>query len=220
MLKKLDWDKPSQRTDSMDAFMGQVQKNPLQAATKCRKEFEKVDAGYHQRLYQILAKGYAIAEHLKEDQNAWKKFIKDSFWNSWTKRPTEKNQDKALNYMMFFLVGAVPDTPLYNRAYKYGRALEPYMEEELSPDEVAAKIEEDGGIEELYEQVKAEARKERQNQGDDEDEGEASEVAEDGDAEEDEDEPPALQVEMDSETLEKVLGLRVGRKAQITVKRL
>jgi hypothetical protein len=55
--------------------------------------------------------------------------------------------------VMLYVYDAVSDQA-YDRAYKYARALEPYLAKNIKPKKVRALIESDGGLEKLYDRAK------------------------------------------------------------------
>jgi hypothetical protein len=105
---------------------------PLAIAGRCRSEMERLETGYHQRLYDIVAVAYAAAWNFRKSPREWKKFLANQFWKK-AKRPKgDKGVREELHRVMMYVCDAISDQA-YDRACKYARALEPYLVKKVPP---------------------------------------------------------------------------------------
>jgi len=131
----------------------QATARPLAIVGRCRRELQKLEAGYHSGLRDIAAGAYAVAWQLKKEPAEWEKFLKKPFWKKAKQPKGDKGIREELHRVMLYVCSAVTDQA-YDRAFKYARALEPYLVEKVAPEKVRQRIEKDRGLERLYELAK------------------------------------------------------------------
>jgi len=144
-----------QRSFNVDRMLKKAAIKPLAAVRRCRDEMERLEAGYQKGLYDVVAGAYAAAWHLKKRPGEWRRFLKKAFWKKARKPKGDKGIREELHRVMMYVCNAVSDQA-YDRAYKYARALEPYLVEEVLPEKVRERIESDGKLEKLYDRAKKE----------------------------------------------------------------
>jgi hypothetical protein len=227
MFKETQWRTVSLVPRNDSELQRQISEDPIGKACECREQIEKLEEGYQRGLYAALGVAYAIAWHLERHWEDWVAFVNDPFFLCFKKRPKpKKHRGEILLYVMYFVFDA-RSKQRRDRAWKYARALSIYNNEGVPSAEVAAKIEEDGGVERLCARAIKEQPRRRKHEAsegyfvlDDEEvsgKPEAPSVA----ANEGEGEPDnVLEVEMRPEDLDRVLRLSKGKKARITVKRI
>ena len=171
----------------------------------------KLEAGYHRELYEVLSTAYAIAWHLERNRGEWREFIREDFFIIFKKKPTPQ---KTFLFVLYFVFDATTK-PRQDRAWKYARALEYYHREGVPSAKVAEKLKLDGGVEAVCTKAIEEdpRRLKPEITTDDDDFFDVGEPAE-------EDAKFVLEVEMEDDEGELVLGLAEGRKARITVERV
>jgi len=155
---------------SQDNDLLQVAKrDPLAAARLCQNEVTLHEKGVQERLHYFIAVGFAIGHTLARDYKEWQVFKNSSFWGFRKKRLKNKDQQHAHLHAMVFVFSATT-SQLYDRAWKYAVAVEPFWEKGAAPEEVLNALRE-VGVEVLLKQsleVRAQRRKERQEKwGDD-----------------------------------------------------
>jgi predicted acyl esterase len=123
--------------------------DPIKAAKRCQTEISAMNTGFHNEMRLHIAEAYAVARELQKDQQAWEKFIEDDFWQQRKKKPAVAARKAPLLHVMVFVFDAAVDRNRYKRASKYATALKGYWTRNVPAREVAAKIEDDGGIEAL-----------------------------------------------------------------------
>jgi hypothetical protein len=126
-----------------DDLMKTAKQDPLTAAKLCQTELEKLEAGYHEQLYYLLAVAYAIALQMQRDHRAWKAFIQDSFWRFRKKRPRSKHLNRALLHVLVYVFQA-KNKQRYDRAQKYNTGLLLLMKKGTSPQHVLTLLRMDG----------------------------------------------------------------------------
>src|SRR5579872_2744592 len=89
---------------------------PLAIASRCRSEMEKLEAGYHSHLHDIVAGAYAAAWYLRKRPGEWKKFLKRPFWKKARRCKGDKGDREELHRVMMYVCDAVSDQA-YDRAY-------------------------------------------------------------------------------------------------------
>jgi hypothetical protein len=130
---------------------------PLKAAKHCRAKISAATGGFHEEMRRHLAEAYAVACALEKNRQAWRSFIQDEFWQQRKRPPKMDDQREPLLHVIVFVFDAAIDRNRYKRAAKYAAALKQYWIDNVPAREVAAKIEEDGGIEALS-QASAESK--------------------------------------------------------------
>src|SRR5689334_4713634 len=110
----------------VDRIVERATTRPLAIANRCRCELEKLEAGYHSRLHDIVAGVYAAAWFLKKRPEEWQRFLRKPFWKKAKKPKGDKGVREELHRVMMYVCDAISDQG-YDRAYKYARALEPYL---------------------------------------------------------------------------------------------
>jgi hypothetical protein len=129
---------------------------PVKAARRCRAAIAAATGGFHKEMRQLIAEAYAVARALQKNRQAWRTFIEDEFWQHRKRPPKMDDRGRPLLHVMVFVFGAI-DRNIYKRAQKYAAGLKQYWIDNVPAREVAAKIEEDGGIEALS-QASAESK--------------------------------------------------------------
>ncbi|TXM97739.1 hypothetical protein FV242_30770 [Methylobacterium sp. WL64] len=145
--------------DSSD-LQRRIKANPLGVCAEARHQLGEVQAGYRRELYGVLALIVGIARHYYSDYKAWKVFFKQPcFHTSKVERKARTHQVHALRHTMNYVFDAKSKQGR-SRTGKYAAALHEYMLVGIPVDQIAAQIEQDGGIEKLYEKyLEREARK-------------------------------------------------------------
>ena len=134
----------------------QARKGPIPAAAECQGEFSRLETGYHKQLYEIIAGAYAVAHELERNWEEWKAFINLGFWQGRKRTPRrDKHAHQALKWTMIYVFS---EKTKHDRPWKYARAVQGYLEKGLPPEDVAAQIEKDGGVEAIVRQVAKERR--------------------------------------------------------------
>jgi hypothetical protein len=129
---------------------------PVKTARRCRAAIAAATGGYHKEMRRHLGEAYAVACGLEKNRQAWRSFIKDEFWQRRKRPPKMDDQREPLLHVIVFVFEAI-DRNTYKRASKYAAGLKQYWIDNVPAREVAAKIEEDGGIEALS-QASAESK--------------------------------------------------------------
>lgn len=186
---------------------------------------EELEAGYHQH---IVAGAYAAAWYLRKRPGEWKKFLKRPFWNRAKKPKGDKGVREELHRVMMYVCDAISDQA-YDRAFKYSRALEPYLVKNITPKKVRALIEKDGGLEKLYDRAKKEiplrtgragGTGEPERNDDEEDGGDRSPNRNEGSKHQDRQQRLTLEIEISPKRLERVLGMSRGHEGILRFKAL
>jgi hypothetical protein len=129
---------------------------PIKAARRCQADISAMNSGFREETRRHIAEAYAIACALENNAQAWRSFIDDEFWQLRKRPPKMEDQREPLLPVMVFVFNAI-DRNIYKRAQKYAAGLKQYWIDNVPAREVAAKIEEDGGIEALS-QASAESK--------------------------------------------------------------
>jgi hypothetical protein len=236
--RKKEWTVTNVMRASKSPLIKEIEKGYLKILADCRAEIDQIEETYHLELYRVLAKAYTVAWHLQHDFDDWKNFVKHPFWAQRKKKVRrDKDHDKVLRLVMIFVFNATSGAR-YDRAWKYARALEIYWSSDVLPEEVAEKIKGDGGIEAVYRmavqksprrKLRAELRddyysleEDSEPAGDDVSDDEDQHIhSEDGDDTYDEEDcNPTFDVEIDPKRLRKLLALKNGARARITVEKV
>jgi hypothetical protein len=136
---------------------------PLKAAKHCQADISAATGGFQKEMRRHMAVAYAVARALQNNREAWRSFVDDDFWQQRKKRPTIEDRTGPLLHVMVFVFNAI-DRNSYKRASKYAAGLKQYWRHNVPAHEVAAKIEEDGGIEALS-QASAESKPKKSKPG-------------------------------------------------------
>jgi hypothetical protein len=149
---------------SKDNDLMQIAKqDPLAAARLCQNEVTLHEKGIQERLHYFIAVGYAIGHTLARDYKEWQVFKNSSFWGFRKKRLKNKDQQNAHLHAMVFVFSATT-SQLYDRAWKYAVAVEPFWEKGAKPEEVLSALRE-VGVEVLLKQsleIRTQRKKELQ----------------------------------------------------------
>jgi hypothetical protein len=86
----------------------------------------------HKQLRTALARLYAFACFLREDEDAWLDFCRDNVWGSYRRRPKKSDRDDALRYVVRVAVG-FNGRPATKRASKYYARLSGWFTAEIPP---------------------------------------------------------------------------------------
>lgn len=132
------------RTISTDAVEG---------ARLSRQQVKDDQLSMQARRRQRIVEGYYIGLQLMNDYTEWQRFLADPFFD-FDKRIRNKQPDRykfiVMRAVMIYLFMAGKDNvSLRNRTWRYARAMDGYAEDAVPPEEAAAKIKADGGIEKL-----------------------------------------------------------------------
>jgi hypothetical protein len=144
--------KRTRKRTTVDAIKASINKKPLKAIRLCQSYAKTGDAGYHRRLRSLLAFAFQLStDFVSRDGQHWEEFRKLPFWTKRNPAP-DAPPDKIILFVCRYIWGAAAtDGSAYNRAHKYARILTRYFFEPVHPDDVAARLEEDGGVEVVYE---------------------------------------------------------------------
>jgi hypothetical protein len=136
-----------------DPMFDAIRQDPVGGAVRCQAQVEEDHAGFRRCHRLRIAEAYLITLLLQASFPLWKLFLRLEYF---------KGQRKlsALNEETFrpFVGGAVMQFTFNptrqsqakeNRAWKYARAVEAYADAGVPAEEVADRIEQDGGIEAL-----------------------------------------------------------------------
>lgn len=122
--------------------------SPIAVLITCRTQTAEREKKYRAKLYQTVAAAYAAYYEIERSNDLWKEFASVAKACEAFKRPVRlgKDRDKALLLVMRFVFGWSHD---YDRAYKLARGLELYQLAKLAPEQILARLQQDG-IENLY----------------------------------------------------------------------
>lgn len=127
-----------------------IKTNPLGVAAEAKYKLGEVKAGYRRELYAVLAMTVGIGRHYYNDFSSWKTFFEQSFFQAGKQKPKARaHQLDALRHTMNYVFDA-KSKQARSRTGKYAAALHEIMITGVPVHLVAAKIEEAGGIERLY----------------------------------------------------------------------
>lgn len=118
----------------------------LQNFSRDRCLVEEIQRGHsalrshqHKQLRTALARLYAFACFLREDEDAWLDFCRDNVWGSYRRRPKKSDRDDALRYVVRVAVG-FNGRPATKRASKYYARLNGWFTAEIPPKIATEKI--------------------------------------------------------------------------------
>ena len=94
---------------NVNRIVGKAAHKPLAIAHRCRAAMGQLEAGYHQRLYDIVAGAYASAWHLRKSPTEWKKFLANPFWKKAKTPKGNKGIREELHRVMMYVCDAVSD---------------------------------------------------------------------------------------------------------------
>jgi len=135
--------------------------NPLAALMTCQCDFKTLEDDYEKRRNELLAGAYAGAYYMEGNWEEWKDFIKLPFWNRYKKKPRrDKDANRKLLLSMKFALGECGPSG-DKRAWYYTVCLKRYFNARVKPEDLLARIEEDGGITAIYRAEMAARRKAR-----------------------------------------------------------
>jgi hypothetical protein len=127
--------------------------DPMKALVKCRTRFVEAEAGYQKRLHKVLGRAARIAHALDRDHRAWKKFVRDPFWEGTPERYRPKAEKETLASTASYVIRSVMNAhsgSLGQRAWKYAHVLDYLNAKRISPLDVADEIARRGGIEAVH----------------------------------------------------------------------
>ena len=128
-----------------------IDKDPIGTAIMAQTKFRELEAGYHRKLYDVLATAYGLARLFGSDEAEWVNFYNRFVRRGDANKPKAKTQHwYVLRYTLNFVFDA-GSKQKRNRTGKYAKALMSYYNAGMPVHIVAAEIEKDGGIEALYE---------------------------------------------------------------------
>ncbi|GJD50521.1 hypothetical protein OPKNFCMD_3264 [Methylobacterium crusticola] len=127
-----------------------IAENPISVLGECKYKLHALQSGYRRELYEVLADGYGVALHFKDNLTAYKEFLGLQFFKGgkYTLKP-RKQQLHALRHVLNYVFDA-KSKHMRNRTGKYAAGLENYMKIGVPANRIAKMIEDDGGIEALY----------------------------------------------------------------------
>jgi hypothetical protein len=145
---------PADSYAAVEQVMKMAVADPIGAAIICARTIACSDQGHQTELRKFIAAAYAIARALHQDKTAWGDFLASRFWDNRKKKPKSKDRSNPLLHVMAWVFRAT-DRTKYQRASKYAIALKELWEQKVPADQVATRISNAGGIENLYKQNKA-----------------------------------------------------------------
>jgi hypothetical protein len=111
----------------------------LQDFSRKRRIVDEIQRGHsalrsrqHKEFRRALARIYAIAFYLREDEDAWLDFCRDEAWNSYSRRPKKSDQSDAPRYVIRIAVGFTGRSAT-KRASKYYARLIGLFAAEIPP---------------------------------------------------------------------------------------
>jgi hypothetical protein len=130
---------------------------PMLALQECRnalrrssEAFMDVEAGYQRGLNRKLVTGYVSGWQFIQGHKDIVEFLNDPFWDFRKYKPKKwKNRRNLLSLVFCYLLEAI-SKQAQQRARRYARAFELYLDKGIRPEEAFPKLEEDGWIEALY----------------------------------------------------------------------
>lgn len=132
---------------------GQRRPEPISAAQRTAHNFDILVEEYNftpklQRanLYDFLSHCYAIAYLFKTDLKSFERFKRDNFWRHCEQEPKDS---EIMNAVVSFVMRA-KSLELRNRALRVSTVLEYLQTNNVSYNDLRKRLEEAGGIEELY----------------------------------------------------------------------
>ena len=120
-------------------------KNPLAALLTCQCDFRTLEEDHEKKRNELLAGAYAGAYYMEGNWEEWKRFYKLPFWNRYKKKPRrDKDADKKILLSMKFALGECGLSG-DKKAWYYTTCLQGYFNDRVKPENLLARIEEDGG---------------------------------------------------------------------------
>jgi hypothetical protein len=130
-----------------------------------RRTIRALYTGYRVRLYHEIARAYATANIVAEDEAEWANLCADKFWEDFDASPNERDRADAFRWVALRAVASA-DRASRQRASKLYCALQPLFEAGVGAAQVPDRIREAGGIEKMA-RANAEGRREPDDQRDD-----------------------------------------------------
>jgi len=119
----------------------------IEKLRRCRDAVHEIESGFQDDLYNRLQEAVQIAKRYEADSEAWAECCNDEFWTRCkTKRPRPKDDlnTKIVWIVRFIFQVTSTDGPRYNRAYKYWRALQGYIRDNVPASAVAHSLRAEG----------------------------------------------------------------------------
>lgn len=113
-----------------------------------RDALDGLDKGYREKLYELLAELYGVAQFCGECRRAWVRLTNKPFFSQCKRKRPQPGDDLdaiilwVLRYA--FRAASTGNSPAYNRAYKYATALQQFARDELSRAEVVEQLQQKG----------------------------------------------------------------------------
>jgi len=170
-----------------------------QIASELRADYAEYTSKYQTKggvrdlKYQLLQGIYLMGSRLKGDPIELDGFKADPYWHGFHQPPNEHNlMLSALSYTM----KSKHDDPIQTLNYKYAKVLESFYHENVTPDHVARRLKDGGGIDFIYTQL---CRSKKLRREESVAEGKSHDVGITDDEHPDDDEGAALVADEDAE---------------------
>lgn len=122
-------------------------------------------SAHEAKLYQVLGAIAAMAIHLRDNRKLWRAFCEHKFWQEVRGgRPKRDQYERSLKYVMRYSLG--PTEKDRKNASRYVQAIAPLVEGGVKPEELPARIAEEGGIVALIRKWSRSSEKDNQNNDD------------------------------------------------------
>jgi hypothetical protein len=138
----------------LTSFLKRLKKDVTGAADLAREAAEHLEGGYHAKLREVIAAGYALARALAKDKVALASFVERPFFTRHGQhRPRIGTHAGEILMVAYRYIFNARTPQLRDRCMKYSAALRPSLEKGLDASSIPSLIEKAGGIDKLYAQA-------------------------------------------------------------------
>ncbi|MGO4524971.1 hypothetical protein AB4097_08920 [Microvirga sp. 2MCAF35] len=142
----------------LEQQLKEIKNRPIFAARKCQKAIADIDRKHLEAIYEQVAIGYALAQHLSKDKVARGKFLKAGIWKDLRQKPknTQEHWDNILLWVMRFILKNphAPVSRIYDRAHHYASALKFLWDAKVDAKDVPERLLAGGGFRGLLKERK------------------------------------------------------------------
>ena len=137
---------------SFSSKKGSAQLDPMKEALACRADIAKLESGYHKGLYAELGRITQIARDFDRNEEAWARFVKDSFWANARKqdRPHIGSKKRPKIAFVTRFVWNAKNGPSCKLTSKYSGSLQYLIADGVKPERIAKELKKRGGIEKIH----------------------------------------------------------------------
>ncbi len=133
---------------------GSASRDPIECLNKATLYFDKLvrdhdkaSDGYRERLYQFLQACYWVGFYYSQNNLEYRRFKMHDFYRHSRQKP--KGNNNVMKWVVYFAMKATSKRSR-DRAGKYWKVLDSFLNEGVTADVVAGRLKAGGGIDRLY----------------------------------------------------------------------